>query len=115
MRHKGAPIPTNLAGAIYKRLHWARTAFLHGNPVTAETLRVEGSRKPVLWLAAPLFRLALTASLNLRFSETLLDLANDQDLGRHIAKQTAFNRPQRLAEDAILTADEAPDQTPSAG
>ena len=115
--HKGAPIRTNLAGAVYKRLHWARTAFLHGNPVTAEMLRVrvEGSRKPVLWLAAPLFRLALTASLNLRFSETLLDTANDEDRGRHIAKQMAFNRPQHLAEDAILMADEAPDQRPSAG
>ena len=68
--HKGTPIPTNLAGAIYKRLHWARTSFLHGDKVTAETLRREKSEKRVLWFVAPLFRLALTAFLDLRFSET---------------------------------------------
>jgi len=113
--HKGAPIRTNLAGAIYKRLHWARTAFLHGNPVTAKMLIMEGSQKPVLWLAAPLFRLALSAFLNLRFSETLPDTANDEDRGRRIAKRIAFNEPQRLAEDAILIADEAPDERPPAG
>ena len=40
----------------------------------------------------------------------LLDTASDEDRGRHIAKRIAFNQPQRLAEDAILIADEAPDQ-----
>jgi hypothetical protein len=67
--------------------------------VTPETLKLAKREQSVLWLAAPLFRLALTASLNLRFT--------DEDRGRHIAKQMAFNRPQRLAEDAILMADEA--------
>ena len=76
-----------------------RNDFLQGNPITDETLRLEKCRKNVLFFAAPLFRLALTASLNLSFSETLPDTANDEDLGRHIAKKMAFDRPQRLAED----------------
>ena len=88
-----------------------RNDFLQGNPVTDETLRLEKCRKIVLFFAAPLFRLAL----NLSFSETLPDTANDEDLGRHIAKKMAFDRPQRLAEDLILMADEAPDQRPPAG
>ena len=107
--HRKQSVQTNFAGVIYERLYRARCDFLHGNAVTAATLRLENSQRPVEGFAAPLFRLALTAALNLRFSETLLDAANDEDRGRHIAKQLAFTRPQRLAEDAILMADEAPD------
>jgi hypothetical protein len=113
--YKRQSIQTNLAGVIYERLYRSRNDFLHGNPITDETLRVEKSRKHVHWFAVPLFRLALTASLNLRFSETLLDTANDEDLRRHSARQMAFNRHQRLAEDANLIANEAPDQSPPAG
>jgi hypothetical protein len=100
---------TNAAGEVYGHLNRVRNDFLHGNPVTAETLKRAKRQQSVLFFASPLFRLALTASLNVRFSETLLDTANDEDLGRHIAKQAAFNRPQRRAEDAILMADEASD------
>jgi hypothetical protein len=52
----------NLAGVIYERLYRARNDFLHGNPVTDETLRLERCRQSALHFAAPLFRLALTAS-----------------------------------------------------
>jgi hypothetical protein len=106
---KGKPVQTNLAGTIYKRLYIARSEFLHGNPVTPETLKLAKRQQSVLFFAAPLFRLALTAFLDLHFSETLPDTADDEDRGRHIAKQMAFNQPQRLAEDAILVADDAPD------
>jgi hypothetical protein len=102
-------VRTNLACVIYERLYRARCDFLHGNPVTDTTLKLENSQRPVERFAAPLFRLALTAFLDLRFSETLPDTANDEDRGRHIARQMAFNRPQHLAEDAILLADEPPD------
>ena len=54
---KGAPIQTNLAGVIYERLYRARNDFLHGNPITDKTLRVEKCRKHVHWFAASLFRL----------------------------------------------------------
>ena len=113
--YKRQSIQTNLAGVIYERLYRARNDFLHGNPITDETLRVEKSRKHVHWFAVPLFRLALTAFLNLHFSETLQDTASDEDRGRHIAKRMAFSQPQRLAEDAILMADNAPDRTPPTG
>jgi hypothetical protein len=112
---KDKQISTNLAGAVYDRLYMARNHFLHGNPVTAQTLMLEKCRKHVHLFAPSLFRLALTAFLDLRFSETLPDTANNKDRGRHIAKQIAFNRPQRLAENAILMADEVPDQRPPAG
>lgn len=92
-------IRTNLAGFIYEQLNNARNDFLHGNPVTPETLRLAKSRKQVQWFAAPLYRLALTAFLDLRSDTTY-----DQDWVRHAAR----NRDQRVAEDAILVADESP-------
>ncbi len=58
--------------------------------------------------AASVFRLALTAFLDLRFSETLPDTASDEDRGHHIASGMSFLAAQRLAEDAILIADKAP-------
>ncbi len=54
------------------------------------------------------FRLALTAFLDLRSPE-LSDASDDQDYN-HIAGGMPFSGPQ-----AILMADEAPDQTPPAG
>ena len=38
MSHKGNPVRTNLAGELYRRLYRTRNAFLHGNPLTSETL-----------------------------------------------------------------------------
>jgi hypothetical protein len=104
---------SSVVNTIYKRLWIARNEFLHGNPVTAERLKLEKCKKPVLWFAAPLFRLALTAFLDLR-SPDLSDTSDDQDYN-HIAGGMPFSGPQRLAEDAILKADEAPDQRPPAG
>jgi len=104
--YKGETIQTNLAGVIYDRLNRARNAFLHGNEVSVGTLKLESGQQ-AQWFAAPLFRLALTASLDLRFSETLPDNANEQDRGRHIANMIEFHRQQKLSEDAILIADAA--------
>jgi hypothetical protein len=107
---KEETLQTNVAGEVYGHLNRVRNDFLHGNPVTPATLKLETCRRSVLFFAAPLFRLALTAFLNLR----LLETANDEDRGRRIAKRIAFNQPQRVAEDAILMADEAPVQKPPA-
>jgi hypothetical protein len=101
-------IPSNLAGQIYGRLNEARNDFLHGNPVNEETLKFEASQRPVVAFAAPLFRLALTAFLDLRMPKEW----DVKGYASHMGERLTFNRPQRLAEDAILMADEAPNQTP---
>jgi len=106
---------TNVAGEVYGHLNRVRNDFLHGNPVTPETLKLAKRQQSVLLFAAPLFRLALTASLNLRFSETLPDTTDARGWGERIGRRTTFHAFQRLAEDAILMADEAPDQRPPAG
>ena len=114
--HRKKSIQTNRAGVLYKRLYDVRNDFVHGNSVTADTLKEQvNCGKSVLWFAAPLFRLALTAFLDLRISETLPETASDEDRRRHIARRMSFRAAQRLAEDAILKADEAPERTPPAG
>jgi hypothetical protein len=100
-------VQTNLAGALYERLNRVRNDFLHGEPVTVETLILEKPQKPVHWFAASLFRLALTAFLNLGFEKPPAT-ADEKDLGEHIARGMFFHSPQRLAEKAILIADEPP-------
>lgn len=114
-KKKSKPVQPNIAGTIYKQLYIARSEFLHGNPVTAKRLRLDKCQKPTLWFAAPLFRLALTAFLDLHFSETLPDTADARGWGQHIDRRITFDAFQRLAEDAILMADDAPDRTPPAG
>lgn len=106
---KGNTVQTNLAGAVYEHLNRARNDFIHGNLVTPETLKLKKSGMRVNWFAAPLFRLALTASLDLHFSEELPETADEQDLGRHIASRIAFNSAQKLSEEAILVAAQVPE------
>jgi hypothetical protein len=61
----------------------------------------------VHWFAASLFRLALTWFLNLRFSETLPDTADDQDRERHDVRgkryDAAFKRDRLQEASAKLT------------
>ena len=82
-----------------------RNDFRHGNPVTAETLKLVKRQDSVLFFAAPLFRLALTAFLDLRSPE-LSDASDDQEYN-HFAGGLPFSGAQRLAEDAILKADDS--------
>jgi hypothetical protein len=103
--YRRQPVQTNLAGFIYERLYRVRCDFLHGEAVTAATLKLDNQR-PVEGFAAPLFRLALTAFLDLRFSEALPSTPTNADRGRYIARQMEFHSPQRLAEDAIVRAEE---------
>jgi hypothetical protein len=106
---------TNLVGSIYERLYKARNAFLHGNPVTVETLKLERSGKQVHWFAAPLFRFALTAFLEQRFSEKLSETAGGKERERHEAQGKRVRSAQRLSEDAILVADQLPRESPTPG
>jgi hypothetical protein len=108
---KDKRISTSLAGAVYDRLYMARNDFLHGNPVTAQTLMLEKCRKHVHLFAASLFRLALTAFLDVYPPKMLADAA-DEEIGRQIAESITYRRHQNLAERVILAADETPKTSP---
>ena len=75
------------------------------NQVDHETLKLEKCQKSVLSFAAPLFRLALTAYLGLRWP-TEIPSANEAALfGEFVGKRMEFRGPQRDCEAAILCAD----------
>jgi len=106
--HKKKAIQTNVAGGVYKVLYDTRNKFLHGEPVTRKTLRVSPCNKQALHFAAPLFRLALTAYLNLVPSKAVPDSVDTPDYARFISERIGFYKPQCEAEDAMLMADFEP-------
>src|ERR1700733_13870635 len=106
--HKKKSIHHNVAGGVYKVLYDARNKFLHGEPVTPETLRVSPCNKQALHFAAPLFRLALTAYLNLAASKAVPASVDSPDYARLISARIGFYNPQSEAEDAMLMADSEP-------
>ncbi len=92
---KRIEIKTNTAGEIYSALNGVRNAFLHGNPVTPERLRLPQCQESVLLFAAPLFRMALAAYLDLRFRCLMPDFATDPDgAGRYISDSIEFQFPR---------------------
>jgi hypothetical protein len=101
-------VRTNLAGGIYERLNKVRNDFLHGNRVDPDTLKLEKCKKTVLSFTAPLFRLALSAYLDLRFT-TKFPSADDVAVSSEPAvKRMEFRGPHRDCEAAILSADMSP-------
>lgn len=98
-------LPTNVDGDIYGRLLHLRNQFLHGNPVTPDDLALPMGRE-ALRFAAPLFRLALTSYLDLRFGEPAFDaLADPVGYGAYFARFVHHHGTQETIEDAILLAD----------
>lgn len=102
-------IPTNVVGATYKALYAVRNKFLHGEPVEAATLTLPDGRH-VLNFAAPMFRLALTAFLDLKFEKPMPNMHEQpKEFGKYCAENWAFCGPQDLTEDAMLLANEPPE------
>jgi hypothetical protein len=102
-------VRTNVAGWIYWKLNKVRSDFLHGNRVDAETLKLQKSEKSVLLFAAPLFRLALTAYLDLRFKIEFPSADDAAVWGELSVKRMRFRGPQRDCEAVILSADNVPE------
>jgi hypothetical protein len=64
-RKKKAVPRRSLPCWVYGKLYEARCDFLHGNPLGANPLNPNRSRISLFWLAASLYRLALTGFLRL--------------------------------------------------
>jgi hypothetical protein len=87
---------------LYGLLYLARNNFLHGNPVTIESLRLSSGRN-LIEIAAPLFRMALTGFLPLAFPNQ-----GDKPYSEQIGLLMQFYGPQDAIEDALLGAHEPP-------
>jgi hypothetical protein len=101
-----------LASRLYQALYDSRNSFLHGNPVERADLILPVSGRSIFEYAAPLYRLALTSFLPLTYDKPMPSSSEAQALGEYIADRMDFMHPQRQIEEAILTANQPPDQRP---
>lgn len=101
---KGKQVQRTLASWLYGVLNDCRNDFLHGNPVERSRLRVPVSRKPISRYAAPLYRIALTAFLPLKFEKPIPQMDDPEACGVYLADKMNFLDPQQDTERALLTA-----------
>ena len=95
--------PRILACAIYSRIHTARNDYLHGNPVADVQLLIEPYGRFLLDYAPVLFRMALTAFLDLEFQELPPTGADKATHEAFDERAFQFNKYQRDMEAALGT------------
>src|SRR5262249_5078200 len=93
---------TTLARAAYAQLYRARNHFLHGEPVSKRSLRLNRTRAHLIDVAPSLYRLALTAVLDLRFTETPPPKSDVQAYLGFRRRVSEFQEGQHLHERALL-------------
>lgn len=103
VHQRSAKTRSTLACWLYGELYKARNDFLHGNPVNVKRLTIRPKRN-LFQYAAPLYRLALTAFLPLRWDEPWAPMDDPDRLGKQIAEHMIFTGYQETIEEAILTA-----------
>jgi hypothetical protein len=86
---------------IYERIYSLRNDFLHGNPIKSEQLRVPEVALNIFECAAPLYRIALTSFLDLRFSEEPPLRKDAEAFGRYYNKKMQFQFGQKVAEQVL--------------
>jgi hypothetical protein len=88
---------------IYGELYKARNDFLHGNRITAERLTVRPSQRSLYIYAAPLYRLALTGFLDLRFKRNIPSQEDTTAFAAFVTDRMDFRWPQSNIEAATST------------
>ncbi|MFO1073810.1 MAG: hypothetical protein U1E17_14275 [Geminicoccaceae bacterium] len=101
-------IKRTLASWLYQKLYECRNDFLHGNPVESSNLILSKPQRTIFEYAAPLYRIALTAFLPLIYSAPMPSIFDADTSGAYIVDLIAFRRPQKVAEQALLTATQPP-------
>jgi hypothetical protein len=105
-----------LAAWLCDRLYECRNDFLHGNPVDRNSIRLPNTKRSIFQYAAPLYRIALAETLKLWIDKPDPSLADPEACGEFISARLSFLGPQRVIEDALLTAvvnSEPPEDTVS--
>jgi len=101
---KKTPVERTLAAWLCDKLYECRNDFLHGNPVDRNSIRLPHTNRSIFEYAAPLYRMALAETLELEFDKPQPSLADPKACGDYIAARRSFFDPQRVIEDALLTA-----------
>lgn len=102
-RGKQAAPKRNLACWLYGEIYEARNDFLHGNPLPPDRLLIKASGRHLLNYAPPLFRVALSAALGIRWMKPQPPLTDAEASGQWISDQIKFLDPQRVVERALAT------------
>lgn len=93
-----------LASWLYQELYERRNDFLHGNPVEYRNLNMPTPQRWISDYAAPLYRIALTAFLDLTHTSPVPSTDDSKGFGAFVNDQMNFMEPQKKAEKALLTA-----------
>jgi hypothetical protein len=88
---------------LYSLIHKLRNDFVHGNPVDRRQIKLPGTKLPLWMHVAPLYRLMLTAYLDLSFKKPF-PKGNTEAFSRVYFECSDFLRAQKLMEEAIRSA-----------
>ena len=88
---------------IYGELNHARNDFLHGNPVRPARLTTKRSKRGLFSYACPLYRMALTSFLDLRWKRKAPPAKNLQEHLRYLDEQSDFGAYQGHIEAGLYS------------
>jgi len=88
---------------LYSLIHKLRNDFVHGNPVDRKKIRLPCTNAPLWMHVAPLYRLMLTAHLDLSF-KTPFPKGDIEAFSKVYWERSAFLEAQKLMEEAIRSA-----------
>ena len=88
----------NVACWLYDQINMCRNDFFHGNPVNLRSLTLPKSGRPMVNHATSLYRLALSAFLDLAWSEPILGEVDLAELVGHQARRSEIQWAQSLHE-----------------
>ena len=98
-----------IASWLYRRMHNARNAFLHGNPVALRDLLLKPGGRGLLNFCAPLFRMALSSFLDLKWNEPPPHNISDIEIvSDWMIRRADFTADQQLIERALSQCREKP-------
>jgi hypothetical protein len=101
-QQKKAPL-RNLPCWLYGNIYHARNDFLHGNPIRPDRLQVKPSGKSLFPYAPLLYRMALSAFLELDHKLAPPSSEDAKAIGKYIAKRMEFFDEQREIERGLRT------------
>jgi hypothetical protein len=107
VRQGKGTVRRTLASFLYSRLHDARNHFLHGNSIEAADLKTAIPGITLFHIAAPLYRMALSAFLGLAeppLAHLPGSASEAEALGAAIALRRDFRGYQEIHEEALIAA-----------
>lgn len=90
--------------SVYDQMFSARNAFIHGNPIRKSALYLRGTRMPLWYCAALLYRLGLTAFLNLSWKKRQPSANQTKRFVQAMSDRYDFERIQGAIEKGLYYA-----------